>query len=129
MSSQRMWSRQPAAHSLLAPHSVEDGPPFIDSGHIWPLSSRVHITGVIRALDRMSGFYCGAIAVGLTYHTPLSGNVALITASATPPPWAGWPQGYVGRRYAVRCRCRLPEASRPTRRVCYWSSSLWQGGI
>src|SRR5438876_4800985 len=23
---------------------------------------------------------------------------ALITASATPPPWAGWPQGYVGRR-------------------------------
>src|SRR5439155_16606859 len=50
-------------------------------------------------------------------------------ASATPPPWAGWPQGYVGRRYAARCRRRRPGASRPARRVCYWSSSPWQGGI
>src|SRR4029450_10748845 len=33
MSLQKMWSRQPAAHSLLAPHSVEDSAPVIDSRH------------------------------------------------------------------------------------------------
>src|SRR6266852_6266071 len=33
MSSQRMWSRQPAAHSLLAPPSVEDCAPLIVEDH------------------------------------------------------------------------------------------------
>ena len=52
MSSQRMWSRQPAAHSLLAPHSVEDGTPFIDSGHTECLKPGVHITGDNRVRGR-----------------------------------------------------------------------------
>ena len=33
MSSQRRWSRPPVAHSLLAPHSVEDLAPFIAEDH------------------------------------------------------------------------------------------------
>ena len=40
MSSQRMWSRQPAAHSLLAPPSVEDCVPLIGS---FPLLVMVYI--------------------------------------------------------------------------------------
>ncbi len=31
-----MWSRPPAAHSLLAPHSVEDSTPLIAEDHILP---------------------------------------------------------------------------------------------
>jgi len=37
--------------------------------------------------------------------------------------------GTRGSRYAARCRRHPPVASRPARRVCYWSSSPWQGGM
>src|SRR6266852_4072276 len=38
--------------------------------------------------------------------------------------------GQRGRMGSERLKLRRPpEASRPARRVCYWSSSPWQGGI
>src|SRR4029453_14259585 len=49
MSSQRMWSRQPAAHSLLAPPSVEDWAPLFVENQKNALAHRVQITGVFRA--------------------------------------------------------------------------------